>query len=197
MKSKKGFFPRWYYIPMFLFMSLAFIFIVGMYDFTIVEVYEPAHAIINESLSNQVENYTGSVYYSELQANSQQMHNYNIPFNYIYMFIFVFTFVISIAEAMRTPKMEVFELIFGTIGGIIFMIYILQLFILDIVDYFKVQIIDQIFIDLIITYIPFYVTLNENLGFVVLGWSIALIMANWFFGRKEEPTSALSWGGIK
>lgn len=189
--NKKGFFPRWYYIPMFFFLGLSFIFTAGMYDFTIVEVYEPVHVIINNSLANTIDNYNTSVYNIELENNSTEVHNNTLPFNYLYMFLFVFTIVISLTEAARDKKQSIFELIFGSIGGIIFLLYIMHIIIFNIVEWFKIQILDQIFVDLINSYIPFYNTLMANLGIIILLWAIALILVNWFFGNTQSEFSGV------
>lgn len=182
--NKKGFFPGWEYVASFFVLSIVFIFGVGFYDFQIVEIYEPIHAELNESL--HLLNATSGLAYEEFVNNSTEVHSKNLPFNLLYMFVFFYSVIISVISVGKQKKLEPMELIFKTIGGMIFFLYLMQIAIFKVVTYFKVQIIDYLFQDLIASYIPFYLTLYDNAGLVILIWGIVLILVNWYFGEKEQ-----------
>ena len=78
------------------------------------------------------------------------------------------------------------ELIFKTIGGMIFFLYLMEIIIFKILDYFQVQVIEYLFEDLIISYIPFHAIINSNGGLIILSWGITLILINWYFGKTEQ-----------
>lgn len=188
-KNKKGFFPGWEYIASFFILGLVFIFGVGFYDFAIVEVYEPIHLELNESLHTL--NATNNLAYTKFEENFTEVHSKNLPFNLMYMFIFFYSIIISIINVKNQKRLEPMELIFKTIGGMIFFIYLLQIAVFNVVTYFKIQIIDYLFQDLIVSYIPFYSTTMDNAGLIVLIWGGAMILVNWYFGRKEQEFSGV------
>ena len=183
-RNKKGFFPGWEYIAGFFVVSILFIFAIGMYDFTIVEMYEPVHTYLNESLTDL--GATNNTAYAEFENNYDAVHNRNLPFNLLFMFIFANAVVFSLINVGKAKRLEPTELIFKTIGGLIFFIYLMQIAIFKVVTYFKVQVIDYLFQDLIVSYVPFYLTIYDNAGVSMLIWAVFLILINWYFGTKEE-----------
>jgi len=186
--NNKAFFPGWQYIAGFFLVSIVLVFIIGMYDFTIVEVYEPIHNKLDESLIELGAN--ESEVYTQFQENSVAVHNKDLPFNMIYIFVFFNSIIFSIINVARQNKQEPMELIFKTIGGMVFFLYLMQIIIFKIITYFKLEVVDYLFQDLILSYIPFYGTTFDNAGIIILIWGVTLIIVNWYFGKKKTDTSS-------
>lgn len=182
--NKKGFFPGWEYIAGFFLVAILFVLIVGMYDFTIVELYEPIHSELNESLHDL--NATNNLAYQKFEENNTDTHNKTLPFNLLYIVMFFYSIVASLINVAKSRKMSPFDLIFKTIGGLVFFLYLMQLSIFKVVTYFKIEIVDYLFEDLILSYIPFYLYTYTNAGIVILLWGGSAILFNWYFGKKEE-----------
>jgi len=83
------------------------------------------------------------------------------------------------------------ELIFKTIGGMVFFLYLMEIIVFKIVTYFKIEIVDYLFEDLILSYIPFFATTYDNAGIIILIWGVVLILMNWYFGKKGSETSGV------
>jgi len=191
-KSKKGFFPGWEYIASFFVIAIMFIFVIGMYDFTIVEMYEPIHSHLNASLHSL--NATGNAAYVGFENNYIETKNKNLPFNLFYIFIFFYAIVGSVINVAKSKKLDPMGLIFKTIGGIIFFIYLMQITIFKVVVYFKIQIVDYLFQDLIVSYVPFYLITYDNAGLIMLIWGLSLILVNWYLGKTEQEFSGVFGG---
>ena len=145
-KNKKAFFPGWEYIATFFVVAILFVFIIGFYDFSIVEIYEPIHETLGDSL-NDMDITNGSLAVQKFNENSDNVHNRILPFNILFMFVFFISIAMSIINVGKTKRLEPMELIFKTIGGIIFFIYLMQLAIFKVITFFKVQIVDYLFVD--------------------------------------------------
>ena len=192
MKSnKKAFFPGWEYIAGFFLVAIIFIFIVGMYDFTIVELYEPVHNNLNESLARLNINDLNNEAYAGFVNNYDDVHNKNLPFNLLFIFVFAYAIIFSFINVAKEKKMEPMELIFKTIGGMIFFLYLMQIIIFKVIEYFKLEVVDYLFEDLIISYIPFYSITYDNAGLIILTWGGLLILFNWYFGTKESESAGV------
>lgn len=183
-KNKKGFFPGWEYIAAFFLVAIFFVFGVGMYDFSLVEIYEPIHSELNTSLHNL--NATDNLAYDKFEENYTTTKSKNLPFNLLYIFMFFYVITVSIINVAKSNKLDPMGLIFRTIGGMIFFLYLMQIVIFKIVIYFKVQIVDYLFQDLIASYLPFYLITYDNAGLIILCWGIVLILINWYFGKTEQ-----------
>ena len=182
--NKKGFFPGWEYIAGFFLVSIILVLIIGMYDFTIVELYEPVHTHLNESLTSL--NATNNEAYTKFEENYDNVHNKNLPFNMIYIFVFFNAVIFSLINVAKQKKLEPMELIFKTIGGMVFFLYLMEIVIFKVVTYFKIEIIDYLFEDLILSYIPFFAITYDNAGLIILIWGVTLILMNWYFGKTEQ-----------
>ena len=182
--NKKGFFPGWEYIASFFLLAIMFVFAIGMYDFTLVELYEPIHSELNDSLHSL--NATNNLAYTKFEENYNETRNKSLPFNLLYIFIFFYTIVVSVINVAKAKRLEPMGLIFNTIGGMVFFIYLMQIAIFKVVTYFKVQIIDYLVQDLIASYIPFYLVTYDNAGIIILSWGVVLILVNWYFGKTEK-----------
>ena len=189
--NKKGFFPGWEYIAGFFVVAILFVFAVGMYDFTLVEVYDPIHEELADSLDTLgIDN--SSLAVQKFNENYTTTHSKNIPFNLLFIFIFLNAIVMSVINVGKAKRLDPMGLIFKTIGGLIFFIYLMQIAIFKVVTYFKVEIIDYLFTDLIASYVPFYLFTYDNAGLIILMWGAVLILVNWYFGKTEQE---LSFGG--
>lgn len=184
-KSKKGFFPGWEYVAGFFIVAILFVFAVGMYDFTLVEVYDPIHEELNRSL-NELGIDNSSLAVQKFHNNYNETHSKNIPFNLLFIFIFMNAIVMSIINVGKANRVDPMGLIFKTIGGMIFFIYLMQIAIFKVITYFKVQIIDYLFTDLIASYVPSYLFTYDNAGIIILIWGVTLILVNWYFGKNES-----------
>lgn len=187
--NKKGFFPGWEYIAGFFIVAILFVFAVGMYDFSLEEIYNPVHEKLNESLSEL--NISDGIAYEGFVNNYDETHNKSLPFNLLFIFIFMNAVVMSIINVGKAKKLDPMGLIFKTIGGLIFFIYLMQIAIFKVITYFKVQIIDYLFTDLIASYVPFYLVTYENAGILILSWGVVLILVNWYFGKTEQEFSGV------
>lgn len=183
LKNKKAFFPGWEYIASFFVLAIVFVFAVGIYDFTIVEGYDFAHEKLNESLAQQ--GITSGEAYDAFQANPTQVHNRTLPFNMIFIFVFFYAIIVSIINVTKEKQLDPMGLIFKTIGGMIFFLWLMQIAIFKVITYFKVEIIEYLFTDLIASYVPFYLITYNNAGLIILMWGGVLILMNWYFGKKE------------
>jgi hypothetical protein len=67
----------------------------------------------------------------------------------------------------------------------IFLLFVIQKFLFVVIDWFNVEILNYLFESLIITYIPFYLTIMSSAGIIILLWGGGLVIANWFFGSDE------------
>ena len=187
-KSKKGFIIGWEYIVSFFVLAVLFVFTAGYYDLMIEEVYYPINDVLDDSLSNQIENYESSVHYTNLNDNRNNIKDNTIPFNLLFMFLFLYSIIASIQNVVKEKRQEPTNLVFKTIGGMIFLLFVVQKFLFEILDWFNVQVLNALFEDLVISYIPFYLTLLENAGIVILLWGGVLIIANWYFGNDGGTT---------
>lgn len=183
-RDKKGFFPGWEYIAAFFLVAIFFVLGVGMYDFTLVEIYEPIHSELNDSLHSL--NATNNLAYEKFEENYTETKSKSLPFNLLYIFMFFYTIIASVINVGKAKKLDPMGLIFKTIGGMIFFLYLMQIAIFKIVIYFKIQIIDYLFTDLIASYLPFYLITYDNAGLIILIWGIILILVNWYFGKTEQ-----------
>lgn len=189
--NKKGFFPGWEYIAGFFLIAIVFVFIVGMYDFTIVEVYEPMHVILNDSLVQLNANDSNSLAYQGFINNYDNVHNKTLPFNLLFIFVFAVAVMISFINVSKQKKLEPMELMFKTVGGMIFFLYLMQVIIFKVIDYFKLEVIDYLFEDLIISYLPFYQVIMDNAGPIILIWGGSLVLFNWYFGTKASESKGV------
>jgi len=192
MKSnKKAFFPGWEYIASFFLIAIIFVLIIGMYDFTIVEIYEPVHDTLNNSLAGLEINTTNNIAYTGFANNYNEVHNYNLPFNLLFIFVFTYSIIFSFINVAKQKKMQPMELIFKTIGGMIFFLYLMQIVIFKVIDYLRLEVIDYLFEDLIVSYIPFYQVTYTNAGLIILVWGGLLVLFNWYFGTKESESAGV------
>lgn len=187
--NKKAFIPGTSYIFSFFLVMVMVVFVMGMYDFTVVEVYEPVHAVLNESLGNLGLNTSNNVIYTEFENNFNTATTRVLPLNFLFIVVFFYSIISSLINVARSTKMTPLELIYRTVGGIIFLCYLMQLVVLKIIDYLQVELIDYLFQDLILSYIPFYNVVYENMGMIVLIWAGALVLTNWYLGKNEEVSS--------
>lgn len=185
--NKKGFVLGWKWIVSFFLLLLFMTFIVLLIDIAKVEFFSPA----TDTIRNLTLNYTGdnsSIYVQKQNEIHNITDNIALPYNLILMII---TFIIvssSIIDATRQKKQGIISLLVSTIGGIAFLIYILHVFLFGIMDYFQVQIIGQLFSDLIDNYLPFYNVIMDNWWLVFI-WALMFQGANFIFGRDDEDTT--------
>jgi len=182
--NKKGLIMGWEYIVAFFMLVLVFGFVVGLYSLLLEEVYNPTHVVLNDSLVDL--NFTSSIAYTEFEDNYDEVNSKTLPFNLLLMFLFIYGVIFSLINVAKQPKQDVFSLIFTTIGGMIFLIYILSVFIIEIIEFMNEQFIYYLFEDIIIAQIPFYMTLFENVIMIALLWGGAMVISNWFLGGTEE-----------
>lgn len=185
--NNKGFFPGWKFITSFFIAGVLLVFIIGMYDFTLVELYEPTHTFLNDSLVSLGAN--DGLAYEEFENNYTEMHKGNITnyFNLFYIMIFLWSIIYSLIDVATTRRLEPTELIFKSVGGMVFFIYLMQIVVLKVVSYFQIQVVEYLFEDLIASYIPFYSFTYDNAAYIILIWAVVLIMTNWFLGKTEQP----------
>lgn len=181
--NKKGFIVGSKYIISFFLFATLFVFVAGMYDMLIEEVYYPLNSVLNESLSDIIDNYTDTVHFTNLNTNRANIKDNVIPFNLLFIFLFLYSIIISFQSVIKEKKQDPSRLVFGTIGGMIFLLFVVQKFLFVIIDWFNIEILSYVFTDLIITYIPFYMTVIELAGIIILVWGSGLIIANSILGR--------------
>ena len=188
-KNKKAFFPGWEYIVSFFVLAIVFVFGIGIYDFTIVEGYDFVHETLNESLAAQ--GITSGESYDAFASNPNEVHDRNLPFNMIFIFVFFYSIIVSVINVTKQKQLDPTGLIFKTIGGMIFFLWLFQIVIFKFINYFKIEIIDYLFKDLIASYVPFYLVTYNNAGIIILMWGAVLILMNWYFGKKEPEFSGV------
>jgi hypothetical protein len=184
LNNKKGFIVGWDYIAGFFIYALLFVFMAGTYDFMLEEVYYPVNDVLNESLST-LDNYESNEGYIALNENRANIKNNVIPFNLLFIFMFFYMIIVSFQNVIKEKKQTPSNLVFKTIGGMIFLLFVIQKFLFVVIEWFNVEILNYLFESLIITYIPFYLTIMSSAGIIILLWGGGLVIANWFFGSDE------------
>jgi len=171
------------YIILFFFFLIAFLFAILITDMGKVEVFEPMHNMVINMTQNESSN--TSIYYTKSVETWDTIEQIILPYNLLLMFITGYLIFVSLMDAGTQKKKSIYYLLFGTLGGIIFLIYLIHLFLIGILNYFEIQIIDYLFADLINTYVPFYDYLLSIWGIFILFWVLAMALANNIFGKED------------
>ena len=182
--NKSGFIRGYEYILYFFGMVVAFAFIVGINDVLIEEMFKPANDIIMEGVLDYTTN--DSDIYLAMQENSATTINRTLPFNIILMFMVVYLVMVSLIDVARERKVDPFELFYRTVGGIILLIFIIQIAIIKIIEYMNIQVLNYLFADILETQLPFYAIILDNWWLVILIWAGGLVLSNWFFGKETR-----------
>lgn len=182
-ENKKGVFKLFSYPIMFFVSLFLFVIVVGGYDFLLVEFYGAGHTILNDSLTDRGIN-SSNANYVAFEENYDNVNNRNLPFNYIAMYIFLYSIIASFISVVNMPKTTINYLIFKTLGGTLLLLFFAQFVLFEFFDYINDNIIDVIFVDLIINYVPFYLTIMANAYWILFIWALALIMVNRFLGQE-------------
>lgn len=182
--NKKAF-TGWAYIVIAFLFLIAFLFVILLNDIAKVEVFDPAHELIH-NLTLEATGDANSRYYTLQDEIYTEASQTTVPYNLILIFITGFIYATSIASAVKSRKKSIYGVLFHTLGGIIFLLYIFKLFIIGMIQYFEVEVVGYLFSDLIITYVPFYNTLIELSPFIILFWALSLEGSNHFFGEGDE-----------
>lgn len=191
-----SFFPGDKYIITFIMLSIVFVFAVGFYDILLEEVYKPTNDILQDSLNMSMENYSSSEYKTLLDNNESVALGQNIPYNLLYIFMFLYSFLISIINVMGEKKKDIANLLFKTIGGVIFFFFLLQSILFSLIEYLEIEILNYLFEDLILTYIPAYNIFMDNSAYILLGWALILIVVNHYLGKDEDDNDRLARFGL-
>lgn len=180
-KNKKSMFG-YQYIVLFFFFLIAFLFVILVTDIGKVEFFEPMH----ERVINMTENISSntSVYYTKSTEMWDTAEGITLPYNLILMFVTAYLIFVSIYDASRQEKKNIYSLLFGTLGGIIFIIYFIHLFLIGILEYFEVEIISYLFAELITNNVPFYNYLLDIWGIFILFWVLSMALSNNLFGKE-------------
>lgn len=179
--NKKGFIG-YEYIVMFFFFLIAFTFIILVTDIGRVEVFNPMHNYVINLTSNQSGN--TSIYYTKSAETWDTLGDLTLPYNLILIFVTAFLIIVSLVDASKQNKKNIYNLLFGTLGGLIFIIYLIHLFLISIIEYFEIQIINYMFADLINTYLPFYNYILDIWGIFILFWVLGMALSNHLFGQE-------------
>lgn len=182
MESKKGFVIGYEYILSFFLLALIFIFVIAIYDFTLVEFHNPvSELLMNATLENN--NNTNDTVYIAMQEQHDWANNNTLPFNYIFMFFVCYLVIVALIDVSKRKKQELSSLFLQTVGGIIFLIFIIKLILINIIEWFQVQFINAIFDDIVFLYLPFYQTLVDHWAISALIFAVLLTISNWYFGE--------------
>jgi len=179
--NKKGFIG-WVYIGFFFFLLLGFMFTILIIDMGKEEVFEPMHNHVINLTEQQAGN--TSVYYTTSVDRWDTLEQITLPYNLILILVTAFLVIVSLVDSGRQEKRSIYNLLFGTLGGIIFIIYLIHLFIINIMEYFEVEIINYLFADLISIHMPFYNYIMEVWGIFILFWVLAMALSNNLFGKE-------------
>lgn len=181
--TKKGEGSIFANIVAFFLLATLFLFIVGLFDLAKVEVYNPASAILkNQSL--YFINDSNPIYLAMLE-NDNILDNTTLPFNLIFLFISFMAVAMSLYNSIVGYKTDPFSFLGKTTAGIIAFIYFLSVFLLEVVTWFIEQLINPIFGDVILNYVPSYQYLLNYPFIIVLVWLCVGIGLNQIFGKEE------------
>ena len=172
------------YIVTFFLLLFGFVFYVGMYDFMLEEVYKPTHTILNESLITSGVNQS-SLAYTYFEDNYTESTTRSLPFNLLLIFFFVYSIIASLVSASKSRKLPAESLVLKTIGGMLFLMFILQFVVFEFLTYVNENFINLIFVDLIINYLPFHSILMNNAYIIALVWGLSILMVNRFLGEDN------------
>ena len=182
MKNKKGQSIYGFIVAFFL-LCLMFLFIVGMFDLSKVEIYEPISEILkNETLKFQNES---SAFYQAMLQNDENLNNTDLPFNLLFLFISFMAFGLSMFGAIFGYKTDIFSWLGKTTAGIIALVYFAATFLIQIVLWFIEQLINPIFGDVILLYVPSFQYLIDYPFLIIIVWVCLGIVLNQIFGKEE------------
>lgn len=182
-KNKKGFMVGSHWIWTLILTLMAFVLIVGFIDIAKVEFFTPLSDSVREMTINISGN--NSAYVTAQNTIHTKTDSVSLPYNIVLMFITLYLIVASIVDVSREERQGFFGLFLGTIGGGLFLIYFFHIFVVGMLSWFEVQMIGQLFGELINTEVPFYNVLFDNWWFLIV-WAFALSTFNRIFGK--EPT---------
>ncbi|MFW6129949.1 MAG: hypothetical protein ACOC56_02120 [Atribacterota bacterium] len=182
--NNKGFVAGFGWIIGFFLFLLIFFFFIGLIDVAKVEIFSP----MSDRVHNMTLNQTGdnsSVYVQKQQEIHDTTDSITLPYNLILILMTILFIAYSTFDVVRQEKMGFITLLYSTIGGVAFVIYVIHLFIFGVLDYFQLQVIGQLFGDLIDNQAPFYNTLIDNWWWVFI-WALFLQFMNNKFGKEDE-----------
>ncbi len=182
--NKKGMLHGWDWALGFFFFLLFFLFMVGVTDLVKVEFFQPMTDLIRNITVEQSGN--DSIYVLKQNELHNKIDNITIDWNLILIFMTGYVMIMSVWSSMQETRQSIFSLLFGTIGGLLFFIYIFHLVVIGIIQYFEIQFIGQIFGDLILNYVPFYYILLDNWAMLILVWVVLMSASNFMFGKETE-----------
>jgi len=173
-------------IALFLILGLLFALVILIYDIVLVEFFTPASDLLQDLTLNQVGN--TSEIYTQMVAKAETTKNQQWNFNILFWYITFYTIGFSVWSAIKSPKYTLFNLFLKTTGGLLTLFYLLQYWLLNIIDWFNLQIIDYLFENLIQTYIPSYLIIYNNIFTVALFWVLGYYLLNRFLGSEGGTT---------
>lgn len=170
-------------IVAFFLLATLFLFIVGLFDLAKVEIYNPA----SEVLKNQTLYFINdsNPIYLAMEENDSRLDNTTLPFNLIFLFISFMAVAMSLYNSIVSYKTDWYSFLGKTTAGIIAFIYFLSVFLLEIVTWFIEQLINPIFGDVILNYVPSYQYLLDYSFILVLIWLCVGVGLNQIFGKEE------------